>query len=194
MHNFSDPFWQITTSEGLALDREKLRDCVAKILSCSLNDVVITHQNGFAPLLVKPRLEHKLYLSKAVRGPFLALAASTTPIGIDVEIVSGHDIPWNVLHPQEQEVLKALQLDRRAEHFAILWALKEAYLKMRGTGLSRAPESFYIHVEAKIVSYFDPLHREKPQATYQILEQYGVRAVIALVKQQGEAPLPHLAA
>ncbi len=72
-----------------------------------------------------------------------AFAVGRSPLGVDIEAVEpGRELPWNVLHPDEGAWLAGLDAGDRDRSFALLWAVKEAYLKALGTGLAREPSSF----------------------------------------------------
>ena len=126
--------------------RELLQRMVAKAFDRTLDEVVIEHREGRRPTLSVPTAAG-LFLSCASRAGVAALAVAWSPIGVDVEIVDPlGTIPWNVLHPAEGAVLRALASDSRDRAFARLWSLKEAYLKAQGLGLRREPSSFEIRV------------------------------------------------
>jgi 4'-phosphopantetheinyl transferase len=72
----------------------------------------------------------------------MALLAVTVEhaVGIDVEridrAVSDHDIAARYFSPRESAYLASLSPDHRTQEFLTYWTCKEAYLKMRGIGLS----------------------------------------------------------
>lgn len=72
----------------------------------------------------------------------MALLAVTVehPVGIDVEridrAVRDHDIAARYFSPRESAYLASLFPDHRTREFLTYWTCKEAYLKMRGIGLS----------------------------------------------------------
>ena len=106
--------------------------------------VEVTQQEGQAPAIARPA-GSGLHLSKARRGPFVAVAIADDRVGIDVEGVEPDgEIPWNVLHPAEAAMLRSQDASAQAPAFARLWSLKEAYLKALGTGLLREPSSFVV--------------------------------------------------
>ena len=72
------------------------------------------------------------------------VAVARAPVGVDIERVDlDSEIPWNVLHPTEVDLLKAHQDEARAHAFARLWSVKEAYVKALRVGLREA-ESFAV--------------------------------------------------
>jgi 4'-phosphopantetheinyl transferase len=72
----------------------------------------------------------------------MALLAVTIdhPVGIDVETTSrtinASDIAIRYFSSQESAYLTAISPDQRLQAFLTYWTCKEAYLKMRGTGIS----------------------------------------------------------
>ena len=72
----------------------------------------------------------------------MALLAFTVEqaVGIDVEQVnrnvSDQDIATRYFSPREAAYLASLSPDKRTQEFLTYWTCKEAYLKMRGIGLS----------------------------------------------------------
>lgn len=121
-----------------AADRLRLhRAFAADVLNCDASAVTLGHDEAGRPVLEGSR---SLHLSRASRGNVALLALSETPIGVDVELVDASAEPvWSVVHPRERPTLDALAGEERALAFAELWAAKEAYLKLTGTGLRRDP-------------------------------------------------------
>lgn len=72
----------------------------------------------------------------------VAVAVAREAVGIDVERVQGaHDeLAARFFHPQERQWLQ--RQDDRTRAFYEIWTRKEAYLKMRGTGLHTPLQSF----------------------------------------------------
>lgn len=68
------------------------------------------------------------------------------PVGIDVEKMTDIDIDEvsACLHWGEYRDINALAKDEKKRYFYRVWTVKEAYLKMRGTGLLRPLSSFYV--------------------------------------------------
>lgn len=67
------------------------------------------------------------------------IAVSTVPVGIDIETIArpvDERIVEAVCSPRERRSLAKLDVRARQREFARLWALKEAYAKLTGTGLA----------------------------------------------------------
>ena len=82
-----------------------------------------------------------LQLSLSHHGDWLALAASShEPVGVDVLTLppDAHfvDDTASVLSPEEISLVKGCPREQRAGAFAECWVRKEAYAKMRRTGLT----------------------------------------------------------
>lgn len=104
-----------------------------------------------------------LNVSLSHRGPYAAMAFGSTPIGVDLESIGDFmQIPWNVLHHDEANMLESLPEDHRPLAFLRLWTVKEAYVKALGFGLSREPSSFCVVAHDGGVSVRDPLTADRP--------------------------------
>jgi phosphopantetheinyl transferase len=132
--------------EAVLVRRGLVRLCVAAALDVPAADVAILWSQRGAPLLA-PFGDHRL--SWAQRGNRFACAMARQPIGVDVEISDGGEIPWNVLHADEVRALRATPPTERDTLFSRIWAAKEAYGKALGEGLRRESTEFS-------VSFLDP--------------------------------------
>jgi phosphopantetheinyl transferase len=85
------------------------------------------------------------YISLSHRGSFTAIALSTSPIGVDLEIHdSTTNIPWNILHPFERTTIERADTQNRMDIFYQIWTGKEACVKALGIGFTIPPDSFCI--------------------------------------------------
>ena len=124
--------------------RSLMRRFAGQALGCAPGDVVVTHVLGGAPRLLRPQVP--LHLSSAARGPLTVLALSQTAIGVDIERLDQAGAPpLDMLHPRERALLAQCPPDSRWPAFLRLWCVKEAYLKMRGTGFARPVEALEAH-------------------------------------------------
>ncbi len=86
-----------------------------------------------------------LSVSGSSRGNLCAIGVAHSPIGVDLEVLGQlREIPWNVLHKEEQAELKSVEPERQERAFLRLWTAKEAHLKAQGVGLAREPSSFIV--------------------------------------------------
>ena len=149
----------VLVAAGVSNDQHRalLKALAARALGVEPTRVEIEHRTQAAPVLVQPA-STGLFLSSGSRGDWAAVAAGRAPIGVDVEAVDpAGEIPWNVLHPAEAEVLNALKGEARARAFARLWSVKEAYVKALRAGIREA-ESFAVRFrDAETAAIRDPL-------------------------------------
>ncbi len=92
------------------------------------------------PRLPDPSLSHLQFNVSHTTGMALLAVTVEHAVGIDVErinrAVSDHDIAARYFSPSESAYLASLSPDHRTREFLTYWTCKEAYLKMRGIGLS----------------------------------------------------------
>ncbi len=84
--------------------------------------------------------------------------SSCNDVGIDVEPMAQdihiEDI-WAVLNDREICQLQSIPPEKRAKQIVRLWTLKEAYLKLLGTGLALDPASILVDISDKRVHLRD---------------------------------------
>jgi 4'-phosphopantetheinyl transferase len=130
--------------ETVVVRRGLVRLCVAEALDVPAAAVAILWSERGAPLLGPPFGDYRL--SWAQRGNRLACGLARQPIGIDVEIPDGGEIPWNMLHADEVGALRAAEPAGRDALFLRIWAAKEAYGKALGEGLRRESTEFSVNL------------------------------------------------
>lgn len=92
----------------------------------------------------KPYLKNsKLYFNLSHSGNYVAMAASDTEIGIDIEQILPYskEIAQKCFVPKER---KWLEEQKNDASFYKLWTAKESIMKAAGKGLEMAPESFCV--------------------------------------------------
>ena len=103
----------------------------------------------------KPFLSHTLdrYFNISHSGQYVVCAVSDQDVGVDVEINSliRASVMRRCFTPTEQEWIQ-----NDSKKFARLWTMKEAYMKLLGTGLSLPPLD--IHLSMPPQSGFDAAH------------------------------------
>ena len=114
-----------------------LHDCLAALLGRPSFDVPVLIDERGTPSLQGDAFQ----LSLSHHGDWLALAASPRePVGVDVLTVppDAHfvDDTALVLSPEEISLVKGCPDEHQAGAFAECWVRKEAYAKMRRTGLT----------------------------------------------------------
>jgi phosphopantetheine--protein transferase-like protein len=132
---------------------------IGHVLGLEPDHIVLGHNATGAPIVLAPR-DCGLHLSRSARPGIALVAAASQPIGVDVEEADGaSEVPWNVLSEMERAPLIGLPHDKRTVAFAMLWSVKEAYLKALGTGLTREPSSFTVQIgQDGQISISDPAH------------------------------------
>ena len=128
--------------------RAVARHLVAEALGVAAEAVAIGHDARGAPVVLHPGAA-SLHISLSARAGAFAIALSPDPLGIDIESAAfdPRDIPWNVLHKEEQAMLHRLPAASLAQAFLRLWTAKEAVLKLLGAGLLHPPEQICITPE-----------------------------------------------
>lgn len=147
--------WLIETAQRPRnlVERSQLRRgtaeaVLARQLGCSEDQVAIAHDPAGRPKLAASQAG-RLHISLATRAGIVAVALAEKPVGVDVELVDPAGIiPREALHPDEQQMLGAIETGMRPLAFARLWAAKEAYVKALGTGFTRPPESFAVSLSS----------------------------------------------
>ncbi|MFI4995937.1 MAG: 4'-phosphopantetheinyl transferase family protein [Hyphomicrobiales bacterium] len=134
-----------TEREDVLVRRGLVRLCVAAALEVRASEVIILWSPRGAPLLGPPFADYRV--SWAQRAGRFACALSLQPIGVDIEIADGGEIPRKALHAQEIAVLRAAEPFAREALFLRIWAAKEAYAKALGEGLRRETSEFALHLE-----------------------------------------------
>lgn len=136
-----------TTRPVNQTERSKVRrglacQVVASQTGRSADTITIIHDASGRPSLAG---HDDLCLSYANRNGLVIVALAAQSVGADVEQVEPlSDLPWNVLHPQEQAMLRARTGMQRLALFYRLWTAKEACLKANGRGLLTEPSSFVL--------------------------------------------------
>lgn len=144
-------------------DRYRFPDDRALFVACrGLLRVLLAGYTGLEPHLVqiesgalgKPYLVEPTRLSPIrfnvshSHGRVLLGFSLNCEMGVDVEQIRSIDdldgLANRYFAPEERADLARLDLVARQRHFFAIWALKEAYLKGTGTGLTTALDSFYV--------------------------------------------------
>lgn len=125
---------------------EYLAKTLAKeILGTENEDIsLINLESGQPVILIKDK---KLFCSISHSGSFAAAALGETPMGIDIE--ETRDVPDGVMRRAFSEdeadfVNKAETEEEKKQRFLRIWTAKEAYLKLKGTGLKGLDEAFVL--------------------------------------------------
>lgn len=124
--------------------RAATRSLVARALGCEADGVIIAYDGPGAPRVKS----HTCEISVAGRGPFVAIAVSSEPVGVDLEIIREDvEIIQAVLHPVERASLRDMSAAEARLAFLEIWTAKEAYLKALGAGFNVDPSTFAVAIE-----------------------------------------------
>ena len=116
-----------------------------EILGTAKEDIsLINLESGQPVILIKDK---KLCVSISHSGSFAAAAVSSTPVGIDIE--ETRDVPQGVVRKafsqDEIDFVNSAQTEEeKKQRFLRIWTAKEAYLKLKGTGLKGLDEAFVL--------------------------------------------------
>ncbi|MCD8077855.1 MAG: 4'-phosphopantetheinyl transferase superfamily protein [Lachnospiraceae bacterium] len=78
-------------------------------------------------------------------GRYVVCALAREPVGVDVQMIPDRERCATVRRFCREEMQEVEEAENPAEAFCRIWTAKEAYLKMRGTGLRRPLDSFRIN-------------------------------------------------
>jgi 4'-phosphopantetheinyl transferase len=135
---------------------EALLHFCARSLAVTPSRVALTFDAFGAPQLMLDGALGEWRVSSASRGKTALFGLARRKIGVDLELLGEPLEPaWNVLHPREQQALRALRPNERHAAFLQLWTAKEAYLKALGLGLRREPSEFWVRPQDGAYQIFD---------------------------------------
>lgn len=83
-------------------------------------------------------------------GDYVVCAVSSSPVGIDVQEISGQnlDVADRFFSQEERDALAMCEGDAKRKLFYEIWSLKEAYIKCIGMGLSKPLDEFGVVKES----------------------------------------------
>jgi 4'-phosphopantetheinyl transferase len=96
----------------------------------------------------KPFLENKnVHFNLSHSGNWVVIAYSNEEVGIDAEVIRpvNYRIAERFFSPKEVRKLNSKDGKEKLDYFFDLWTLKESFLKLIGTGLTRSLNSFSIY-------------------------------------------------
>jgi 4'-phosphopantetheinyl transferase len=140
------------------LCRGILRNLLGRYLDCPPESVRLSRDSRGKPVIDSNHHQHSslnFNLSHTTGMCVIGFALSHA-IGMNVETVAPKrdwtPMARRFLHPREWEYISKLPVAERASAFYACWSCKEAYLKARGDGLTRAPTSFEVVLPIKFPS------------------------------------------
>lgn len=124
-----------------------VKKAIYELYSVPIEEIIIERtQKG------KPYVKDKnIHISISHSADFVAVAVATEPIGIDIEVIKPLDL--KVADKACNQKDKQLLLSAKTEEEALLtflkiWTAKEAYFKMKGTGITNLKEISYTDINA----------------------------------------------
>lgn len=132
------------------------RYCIAKKLGLSFETVSFSKNCYGKPYITNTA---DLFFNMSHSGDYIICGLSNEPIGVDVEKIekAPMEVAEHCFSIDEQRALRDKKGGEADRHFYALWTLKEAYLKMNGTGLKNISRcSFLLDSEnGKITCFAD---------------------------------------
>jgi 4'-phosphopantetheinyl transferase len=120
--------------------RSILRKLLSQYAGVPAANLRLENQAQGKPILTNPPLLPVQFNVSHTKGMALLAFTMIHTVGIDVEkidrVVSVQNIAARFFSPRESARLISLSSENRKQEFFTYWTCKEAYLKMRGTGLS----------------------------------------------------------
>ncbi len=120
-----------------------LQCVLAKETGVSLEDLHYEYNEWEKPFLV----DSDLHFNMTHSGDYVVLAVSDAPIGVDIEHKTRNyeAIAKRCFHPLEYEDIMSLgEEEEQKMRFLEYWTMKEAYVKLVGTGMSIPFSSFLV--------------------------------------------------
>lgn len=173
----ADPYKSLSADERTRAarfhhDRDRTRFTVARarlrlILGAYLGrrptDIQFYYSAFGKPALADERNGLRFNLSHSEDHCLIALARGRD-VGVDIEAVTRSveimPLAARFFSPTESDALSRLPADRRRQGFFTIWTQKEAFVKAKGDGLSRALDSFDVspvaHRAGSLVTRPDP--------------------------------------
>ena len=132
-----------------ALCRAALRAVLCSLLHCRNEELAFGASRHGKPFAVVGGAESSVGFNVSHSGAYGLIAWSVTGrLGVDIEERAARRsldlLIEEVMGPDEQDELAALQGTAQLEYFYRLWTCKEALIKALGTGLATAPSQFQV--------------------------------------------------
>lgn len=161
---------EIQRAERFYFERHQRRFATARtrvreILGCYLDEapenIIFTYEKHGKPCVINNR---NLHFNVSHTGDWGILAVSLSPVGVDIEQYSGRSfigIGENLFSETEQQALITQTPATQAALFFRIWALKEAFIKANGCGLSYPLQQITVPLYAQEpILLEDALHQQ----------------------------------
>jgi 4'-phosphopantetheinyl transferase len=124
-----------------------------------LSRFIISQKLGLVPHSIvfsrskngKPFLENNIVrFNLSHSGDWVVMSIAEAEVGIDAELIRpiNYHIAERFFSKDEVTILNSKEGDEKLAYFFDLWTLKESYLKLIGTGLTRSLSSFTVHMNS----------------------------------------------
>jgi len=142
-----ESFGNAERRQAFALGRNAVRTLLARRLGIDLSAIPLTVAESGALEVSGSPLRVSLAHSKAEHEVVALAAAAECSVGVDVEAIrsTNPNLYRRILHPSEWVYLDGFK-NHDVAHIT-MWALKEAVLKGRGTGLRCAPRDVRLDLD-----------------------------------------------
>ena len=143
--NFIERFKRTSGAQRSLFGELLARFIIGKTLGVDSERIVFNKSKNGKPFLNSTELHFNLSHS----GDYVVMAASDLEVGIDIELIRtiNYRIAERFFSPDEVSILNSKAGSNKLEYFFDLWTLKESYLKLIGTGLTRSLSSFTIEFD-----------------------------------------------
>lgn len=134
--------------DRLRMDEKKAQSAAAGLLLRKLfGDVTYAYGHNGKPYIAN---DQDRYFSISHSGRYVVCAVADTEVGVDVEVLSSPRpaVIRRCFTPEEQD-----WIDNDSDRFIRLWTMKEAYMKLTGSGLSIPAKD--VHLPIPPVNGFD---------------------------------------
>ena len=122
------------------------RFIISQKLELSPHNIVFSRSKNGKPFLENSNTKFNLSHS----GDWVVMAIAEAEVGIDVELIRpvNYHIAERFFSKDEVTILNLREGKDKLNYFFDLWTLKESYLKLIGTGLTRSLSSFTVHMNS----------------------------------------------
>jgi 4'-phosphopantetheinyl transferase len=184
--------------EALSIEKTmKIKDKIDKLMGWIICKMEASKRYGISPQEIKiayheqgkpffpdfPTLKYNI----SHGGDLIVVAFSeTSEVGIDVE--SSHrkvnlDIVKRYFTASESTFIDNLPQNRQSEYFIRLWTIKEAYLKMLGTGLFKPLDSFEVRLSGENIEIFENNQLQQRSTNQYITDNHHIISTCTMIPE-----------
>ncbi len=136
------------------LGESLVRHILACFFDIQRNDFSFIRTPQGKPYIIPSR---DLYFNLSHSGDYIVCACSDKEVGVDIERIATArmQVARRFFHPEEIKMLDGLSGDRQDHCFFSYWAVKESFLKYKGTGLTKPLSSFFVEFASGGISLYE---------------------------------------